>query len=136
MDTSSTPVIANNAGSTLTSPTNGHWTDATHYTVDYTVADANVSLADITFTVSGAKDAAGNTQATATNVSSGTSVDTLNPTVSSVSIIDTQITAADASQTITLHDALPKSMNTSITPVIANNAGTTLTSPTNGHWTD
>src|SRR5258707_1204976 len=81
MNTGVAPTVSNNAGTTLTSPTNGHWTDTTHYTVDYTAADANVSLADITFTVSGAKDAAGNTQATATNVSSGTSVDTLNPTV-------------------------------------------------------
>ena len=53
MDPSSTPVIANNAGSTLTNPTNGHWVDATHYAVDYTVADANVTLAGVTFDVSG-----------------------------------------------------------------------------------
>ena len=37
-----------------------------------------VSLADITFNVSGAKDLAGNTQVAATNVSSGTDIDTEN----------------------------------------------------------
>ena len=62
MDPSSTPVIANNAGSTLTNPTNGHWVDATHYAVDYTVADANVTLAGVTFDVSGAKDVAAATR--------------------------------------------------------------------------
>ena len=77
MDPSSTPVIANNAGSTLTNPTNGHWVDATHYAVDYTVADANVTLADVTFDVSGSKDVAGNTQVAATGVSSGTAIDTV-----------------------------------------------------------
>src|SRR5947209_4972377 len=95
MDTSSTPVIENNAGSTLTTPTNGQWTDATHYTVDYTVADANSSLACVTFIFSAATDVDGNTQVAATNVASGTAIDTQNPTVSSVTLSDPLITDAD-----------------------------------------
>jgi Big-like domain-containing protein len=81
MDQTSTPVISNNAGTTLTSPTGGHWVNSTQYAINYTVADNNVSLTDITFNVSGAKDLAGNTQTTASNVSSGVAVDTQNPIV-------------------------------------------------------
>src|SRR5260370_414590 len=55
----SAPTVTDNATSTLTSPTNGHWVDATHYAIDYTVADANVTLADVTFNVSGAQDEIG-----------------------------------------------------------------------------
>src|SRR5258705_225329 len=51
------PTVTDNATSTLTSPTNGHWVDATHYAIDYTVADANVTLANVTFGVSGAQNA-------------------------------------------------------------------------------
>src|SRR5260370_13671027 len=54
------------------SPTNGQWTDGTHYTVDYTVADVGVTLAAVKFDVSGAKDLAGNTQLAATAVTTST----------------------------------------------------------------
>ncbi|WP_245285002.1 VCBS domain-containing protein, partial [Bradyrhizobium sp. th.b2] len=86
MDQTSTPTITTNAGTTLTGPTGGHWVDSTHYALNYTVADAGVSLANVTFNVSNAKDAAGNTQVAATNLASATSVDTQNPTVSSEAI--------------------------------------------------
>ena len=56
------------------------WISPTQFEVIYAVADADVSLADVTFDVSGAQDLAGNTQVAATNVSSGTSIDTQNPT--------------------------------------------------------
>src|SRR2546421_8361484 len=100
MDQSSTPVVTNNAGTTLTSPS-GSWVDATHYAVSYTVADANVSLANITFNVSGAKDLAGNTQAAATTVSSRTDIDTQNATVLTVALNDPHITDADTAATLT-----------------------------------
>ena len=41
----------------------GSWTDSTHYTATYDVADANVDVAGVTIDVSGAQDAAGNAQA-------------------------------------------------------------------------
>src|SRR5262249_11118823 len=97
MDLTSTPTISNNAGTTLTNPTNGHWVDATHYAIDYTVVDANLALANITFNVSGARDAAGNTQTAATNVATGTAIDTANPTVV-VNIVATSLTGSQTSQ--------------------------------------
>ena len=72
------PVVTHNAGGSLTGGT-GSWLDDTHYQITYTAADANVELADVTFDVSGAKDLAGNLQDPATGVSSGTAIDTLNP---------------------------------------------------------
>src|SRR5205814_1086811 len=95
MDQTSTPTVTPSASSTLITPTGAHWTSATTYVVSYTAADANVTAADITFAVSGAKDLAGNTQVAAAAVSSGTSIDTQNATVLSVALDDTQITDAD-----------------------------------------
>ncbi|MDH2357337.1 Ig-like domain-containing protein, partial [Bradyrhizobium sp. SSUT112] len=136
MNTGVAPTVTNNAGTTLTNPVNGHWTDATHYTVDYTVADANVTLANVTFNVSGAKDLAGNTQVAASGVSSGTNVDTQNATVLSVALNDAHITDSDSGHTVTATITFSEAMDTGSTPVISDNAGSTLTSPTNGHWTD
>src|SRR5438552_10879537 len=50
----------------------------------------------ISFNVSGATDLAGNTQVAATNVSTGTDVDTQNATVLSVSLSDPHITDSDS----------------------------------------
>ncbi|WP_345946995.1 VCBS domain-containing protein [Bradyrhizobium sp. 197] len=86
MDQTSTPVVSNNAAGTLINATNGHWTSSTTYQVSYIEADANVTASDITFNVSGAKDLAGNTQVPTTNVSSGTSIDTQNPTLITVAL--------------------------------------------------
>jgi len=79
MDTASSPTIATNASTTLTNPTNGTWTNSTTYTLDYTIDDANVELADITFDVSAATDSAGNTMTAATGVSASASIDTIAP---------------------------------------------------------
>src|SRR5260370_36898970 len=83
MATGSRQAIARSDCSSQVSSSNVHWVDATHYAVDYTVADANTTLASVTFDVSGAKDFDGNTQVAATNVASGTAIDTQNPTVRS-----------------------------------------------------
>jgi len=75
------PTVATNAETTLTNAI-GEWNEAgTVYTVTYTVADADVELADITFDVSGATDLAGNTQTSVTEQSAETpaSVDTTAP---------------------------------------------------------
>ncbi|WP_345689307.1 hypothetical protein, partial [Novipirellula caenicola] len=138
MDTGVAPVIATNAGTTLTSPTNGQWTDSTTYTLDFTVADANVELADVLVDVSGAQDVAGNTMVAETGISSGTEVDTVAPATVTVnaSFGDPLINEADDTATVTLTVNFSEAMDTGVAPVIATNAGTTLTSPTNGQWTD
>src|SRR5258706_272177 len=73
-------------------------------TVDYTVADANVTLADVKFAVSGAKDLAGNTQVAATNVTTGTNIDTENVRSAPVWTPVTHLSriASSASQTATI----------------------------------
>ncbi len=79
MNTNIAPTISTNADTTLTNPTNGRWSDNKTYKIDYTVADANVELSDITVNVSGAKDSAGNTMSAVTNQSTGASIDTVAP---------------------------------------------------------
>src|SRR5260370_19731009 len=79
---------------------------------------------------------AGNTQVAATNVSSGTNVDTQNATVTSVALNDAHITDADATLTRTVTITFSEAMNTTIAPTVTDNATSTLTSPTNGHWVD
>ena len=59
----------------------------TTYTATYSVADANVDLTDVTVDVTGAKDANGNAQLDYTPRAEF-SIDTLNPTVASVTAND------------------------------------------------
>src|SRR5207237_578402 len=93
-----------------------------------------VSLSDITFNVSGARDLAGNTEVAATNVSSGTAVDTLIGRASCRESNDTQITDADAGLTRTATITFSAAMDETSTPGVSNNAGKTQTSPTNSLW--
>src|SRR5258707_236224 len=117
MNTTIAPTVTDNATSTLTSPTNGHWVDATHYAIDYidpTVTEhatsalnrpTNGHWADaphypIAYTVAHAifflmiRRPPRSTlfpyttlfRSAATNVSSGTNVDTQNATVTSVAL--------------------------------------------------
>src|SRR5258707_1808032 len=72
MNTGVAPTVSNNAGTTLTSPTNGHWADTTHYTVDYTAADANTTLDQITTPLNASHDTTSNTHSSVNKVSSGT----------------------------------------------------------------
>src|SRR5258705_5717406 len=99
MNTTIAPTVTDNATSTLTSPTNGHWVDATHYAIDYTVADANVTLADVTFNVSGAQDISDEPTSDVQSVSSRTYVVMLNATVTSVALHYAHITVAEATLT-------------------------------------
>src|SRR5258708_18145834 len=96
-----------------------------HYTVDYAVADVGVTLADVKFDVSGAKDLAGNTQVAATAVTTGTNVDTENATVSTVALSDLHITDADRSEQHTSALPSPDPIVCRLLPAITNNAGTT-----------
>ncbi|WOH56056.1 DUF4347 domain-containing protein [Bradyrhizobium sp. BWC-3-1] len=136
MDQTSTPIVSNNASGTLINATGGHWVDATHYAINYTEADANVELANISFSVSGAKDLAGNTQAAAINVPTGTSVDTKNATVTSVALSDSQVTDADATHSVTATITFSEAMDQTSTPIVSNNASGTLINATGGHWVD
>jgi hypothetical protein len=133
MDQMVAPTVTNNAGTTLTSGS-GAWTSATTYVMTYTVDDANVDLADVTFDVTGAKDLAGNTQVAATAVSTGSDVDTVNATVTTVALSDVQITDADDGATVTATITFSEAMDQMVAPTVTNNAGTTLTSGS-GAWT-
>jgi large repetitive protein len=101
------PAITTNAATTLTNPTNGQWTSATTYTLDYTVADANVELADVTVSVTDAVDLHGN-EVAVTAAASGTAVDTIAP---SVTITDdapgiANIATGDVTFTFTFNEAV------------------------------
>ena len=58
----------------------GVWTDTTHYTATYHVADANLDVDNVQIGVTGAKDLTGNAQADYTPQNEF-EIDTLNPTV-------------------------------------------------------
>jgi uncharacterized repeat protein (TIGR03803 family) len=75
-----TPSVA----STLTL-SSGAWIDGTQYRAIYSVADAGVTVSGVAIGVTGAKDAAGNTQ-TAFSGSDNFSIDTQNPTVTNLSV--------------------------------------------------
>ena len=60
------PVVASNVSSTLIDPS-GTFTSPTEFVVSFTVADANVEVANIQFDVSGATDIAGNEMAAVVN---------------------------------------------------------------------
>ncbi|MCI5048539.1 MAG: Ig-like domain-containing protein, partial [Aquisalinus sp.] len=81
MDTDVDPTIATNAETTLTNG-EGAWTSSTVYTVTYDVADVDFERAEILVSVSGAQDVAGNTMEPFVAQPSGTSIDTLAPTIS------------------------------------------------------
>src|SRR5207248_1637059 len=125
MDQSSTPTISDNAGTTLTSKSKRHNSSHSTYADDDTGADTNVTLADVKFDVSGAKDLAGNTQVAATSVSTGTDVDTQHPTVTPFPYTTLFRSDSDSGATVTATISFSEAMDQSSTPTISDNAGTT-----------
>lgn len=67
--------------STLTALSTGSWTDSSTFSMDFSVADANVEVDDVDVQASGAKDMAGNIQVQYTGTDKF-DIDTIAPTVS------------------------------------------------------
>ena len=89
--------------STLTGQT-GRWTDAQTYVVEAVVADADFDADEVTIDITGAQDVAGNIQEDHT-ATVGLSVDTQNPTSSSITIDvadSDQNTDGDAAESFTV----------------------------------
>ena len=88
--------------STLTGQT-GRWTDAQTYVVEAVVADADFDADEVTIDITGAQDVAGNIQEDHT-ATVGLSVDTQNPTSSSITIdvADSDQTDGDAAESFTV----------------------------------
>jgi len=109
------------------------WTDATQLHFDYHVVDEHKDhLADVSFTISGARDDAPSYNTMDAHVESIT-VDTVKPTVTSVSVNTDPIYDGDLTQTITIdyHEA----MNTSVKLTVAITGITTPKSDsTSGTW--
>ena len=98
----------------------GSWSaGGTTYTATYNVADANVNLATVTVDVTGAQDANGNAQADYTPQAE-VSIDTANPSVSTVTASDTLITDSDtgAGKTFTVTVVFDQAMNTGVDPTL------------------
>src|SRR5262249_61731605 len=74
------------------------------------------------------------TQVAVTGVSSGSTIDTQNPTVTAVALSDTKVTDADAGNALTATITFSEAMDQSSSPGITNRAATPQTLPTNGHW--
>jgi cyclophilin family peptidyl-prolyl cis-trans isomerase len=121
MDSSSTPAITFSpaVSSTLTL-SSGSWTDDTDYTATYDVANAGVTVASVAVGVTGASDTAGNTQ-TAYSGSNNFAIDTVAPTVTSVTPSPLVVTVANAVQNkpLTLAVLFSEAMDTAVTPVIS-----------------
>jgi hypothetical protein len=88
MDTSTNPTISfsKDVSTTLTFAA-GSWTDCKHYTAQYDVANANVAIAGVTATVTGARDARGIVLPSRTLEGAfAIDIDTNCPTVGTVSV--------------------------------------------------
>jgi large repetitive protein len=135
MDQTSTPTIATNASTTLTNPTNGQWTSATTYTLDYTVADANVELGDITFDVSASTDAAGNVMTAATSVSASASIDSAAPAAPTINAVSTDdlINASESTNGFNLTGTGEVGATVTVTGFVG--AAKTATVDGSGNWT-
>ena len=97
---SANPAITFSTG-TWTSSGDGAWSAGdTVWTETFTVTDANQEVTGVTVDVAGAKDAAGNAQEDYT-AEPEFSIDTLNPTVTSVSVLDTVLTIGETT-TVTI----------------------------------
>src|SRR5438094_964974 len=88
---------------------------------DYTTADANVTLADVKFDVSGAKDLACNSLVAAPRVSTLFPYTTLFRSVTSVTLSDPHITDSDSGATVTATISFSEAMDQSSTPTISDN---------------
>ena len=112
----------------------GSWNGArTIYTANYTVADANLTVNNVAITVSGGKDAHGNAQTDAFTQTSGFSIDTLNPTVQSVTVSKTPLTDADSTFTVAATYSEPMDHAVAPTVVFSSTVNSSL-SFTSGSW--
>ena len=120
MDTGTDPTIGllPSASGTLTFNAGlSGWTDSNTYVAKYDVADVDVETANVDVTVSGAKDVAGNTQVSSTSTAAF-DIDTLNPTVTAITVSDTLITDADIPGTFTVTVDYSEVMDTGTPPTI------------------
>ena len=112
------PTAGEDPSSTITFST-GVWNTNTQYVAQYNVADNDDNIANIDIYITGAVDAAGNTQTTVTN-SDVFSIDMSNPSVTSVTSNVATITNGNVgSGTFTLTIVYDKNMNASINPVVS-----------------
>jgi len=115
----------------------GIWSSNTRYVATYNVADANETISNIDVRVTGAQDAAGNTQIQYDNANF-LNVDTQNPTVNSITTNLTTIIDANAGSNFTITVVYSENMNTGINPTISfpiENPGSTI-SFTSGAWSN
>jgi hypothetical protein len=93
------------------------WYDSTHYRVNYTIADVNETQLNVDITADGAQNVGGVPQASYTEVDA-LDVDTLNPTVVSVTIDDILITDSDAGGILNITVEYSESMDTGVDPTL------------------
>ena len=113
------------------------WTDSTHYVAKYNVADANVTAFNVGIQVTLGEDAAGNVQVPY-NGTSNFSIDTQNPTVTSVTASPAMITDANVgTATFSVTVVYSEPMNTTVPPTLTFTPGvaSTLTFAS-GNWPD
>ena len=136
MDPGTIPTLtfAPNPATTFTNPS-GAWSGGnTIYTWTYNIEDAGVTTLDVDVTVSGAKDVAGNTQVTSSQVDY-IDIDTQNPTVvvaaNDVAIYDGDVGVGRLTVTATFSEAMDPGTIPTLT--FAPNPATTFTNPS-GAW--
>ena len=140
MKTTVAPALAfsTSVSSTLTfNAAASGWTDNTHYVAKYNVADANVTAFNVGVQVTLGQDAAGNVQVPY-NGTSNFSIDTQNPTVTSVTASPAMITDANVgTATFSVTVVYSEPMNTTVPPTLTFTPGvaSTLTFAS-GNWPD
>ena len=130
MNTSVAPTVTfpvEDPSATLTFNATSGWNDSTTYVAKYDVADVNATLANIDVQVggSGVKDLAGNSQVGAT-FADKFNIDTVNPTVSSVTpnltnVLDANVGTATFTVTVVYSEAMKQTVAPTVTftPAVA-----------------
>ena len=136
MDGTVNPTIlfSNPVTNTLTAGL-GSWTDSNTFEFSYTLVDANEEIAATDITVDNGQDLAGNVQLLSSSPAAF-SIDTKNPTITSVSVSDTYITGTDAGSIFTVTVVYNEPMNTAVKPTTTFSPAvtTTLTLGSVGSW--
>ena len=119
MNPASTPVFTfDSAGATATAVfSSGSWSaNNTVYTALFDVTDAGVEVADVDVTIAGTLEAdAGTSDGTVADVFD---IDTLNPTVTDVTVSDTLLTDADGTTAFTVTVTFSEAMNNTVNPTL------------------
>jgi len=111
-----------------------YWSSATTFVAVYDVADVDETISDIDVSVNGAQDASGNTQSVY-NTNNNFSIDTQNPTVTSVTTNINPIIETNNGGSFTITVVFDEPMDGGLNPTISFPVENSTLSFNSGSWT-